>query len=68
MDFGAYIFEQTIKHAKTDVVKFPIAFPTLLCNIILDQYPSIKTPNISCLMRIMFQSLLGHLEVLLLQV
>ena len=26
MDFRAYIFEQTVKHAKTDVVKFPIAF------------------------------------------
>ena len=31
MDFVAYIFEQTVKHAKTDVVKFPITFPTL-CN------------------------------------
>jgi len=26
MDFCAYIFEQTIKHAETDVNKFPIAF------------------------------------------
>ena len=26
MDFCAYIFEQTVKHAETDVVKFPIAF------------------------------------------
>jgi len=42
MDFGAYIFEQTMKHAKIDAVKFPIAFPTLLCSIILDQHPNIK--------------------------
>jgi len=46
MDFDAYIFEQTIKHAKIDVVKFPIAFSTLLSNIILDQHPSIKTSNV----------------------
>jgi len=29
MNFCAYIFEQTVKHTETDVVKFPIAF--LLC-------------------------------------
>jgi len=45
MDFGAYIFEQTVKHAKTDTVKFPIAFHTVLCSIILDQHPSIKIAN-----------------------
>jgi len=43
MDFGVYIFEQTVKHAKIDAVKFPIAFPSLLCSIILDQHPNIKT-------------------------
>jgi len=43
MDFTTYIFEQTVKHAKTDVVKFPIPFPTLMCSIILNQHPSIKT-------------------------
>jgi len=31
-----------VKHAKTDV-KSPIAFPTLLCSIILDQHPNTKT-------------------------
>ena len=45
VDFGAYIFEQTMKHAKTDVIKFRIAFATLLCSIILDQHPNIKTAN-----------------------
>jgi len=43
IDFGTYIFEQTVKHAKTDAVKFHIAFSTLLCSIILDQHPIIKT-------------------------
>jgi len=45
MDFGAYIFEQTVKHAKTDAAKIPIASLTLLCNIILEQHPNIKTAN-----------------------
>ncbi|KAK2423048.1 hypothetical protein QL285_033530 [Trifolium repens] len=41
-DFGTYIFDQTIKHAKTTAVKLPTAFPTLLCDIILAQQPGIK--------------------------
>jgi hypothetical protein len=41
MDFGKYIFDQTVRHAKTDAVRFPIAFPSLLCSIILDQYPGL---------------------------
>ena len=43
MDYGRYIFDQTVKHAKTDVIKLPIAFPTLLCNIMLDQHPGLIT-------------------------
>jgi hypothetical protein len=43
MDFGTYIFEQTVKHAKTDVVRCPIVFPTLLCGIMLEQHPSLIT-------------------------
>jgi len=42
MDFGNYIFEQTVKHAKMDAVNIPIAFPTLSCSIILDQHLIIK--------------------------
>ncbi|MCI25855.1 envelope-like protein, partial [Trifolium medium] len=38
-DFGSYIFDQTIQHAKSLAVKMPIAFPTLLCSIILNQHP-----------------------------
>jgi len=45
MDFGAYIFEQTMRHAKTDAIRFSIVFPTLLCSIILDQHPNIKTSS-----------------------
>jgi hypothetical protein len=43
MNIGQYIFDQTVKHAKTDVVKCPIAFPTLLCGIMLEQHPRLIT-------------------------
>ena len=45
MDFSTYIFAQTMKHTKTDAIRFSIAFPTLLCGIILDQHPNIKTAS-----------------------
>jgi hypothetical protein len=45
MDFGRYIFDQTVRHAKTDAVRFPIAFPSLLCSIILDQHPGLVTTS-----------------------
>ncbi|XP_058726249.1 uncharacterized protein LOC131597575 [Vicia villosa] len=35
-DYGAYIFDQTIKHAGSFSIKGPIAFPSLLSGIILD--------------------------------
>jgi hypothetical protein len=41
MNVGAYIFDQTMRHGKSEATKLPIAFPTLLCNIILQQQPSI---------------------------
>jgi hypothetical protein len=40
-DYGSYIFEQTMKHAESYAIKGPIAFPSLLCGIIIDQYPDI---------------------------
>jgi len=43
MDFGRYIFDQTVKHANTDVVRLPIAFPSLMCSIMLDQHPGLIT-------------------------
>ncbi|XP_050888660.1 uncharacterized protein LOC127093800 [Lathyrus oleraceus] len=40
-DFGNYVFEQTLKHAGTCVMKMAIAFTSLICGIILSQHPSI---------------------------
>ncbi|XP_058756892.1 uncharacterized protein LOC131630117 [Vicia villosa] len=40
-DYGAYIFDQTMKHAGSFSIKGPTAFPSLLSGIILDQYPNI---------------------------
>ncbi|XP_057443898.1 uncharacterized protein LOC130736061 [Lotus japonicus] len=40
-DFGSFVFEQTLKHADTCVVKLPISFPSLLTEIILQQHPQI---------------------------
>ncbi|XP_058765612.1 uncharacterized protein LOC131639128 [Vicia villosa] len=40
-NYGTYIFEQTLKHAGSFIIKGPIAFPSFLCGIILDQYPNI---------------------------
>ncbi|CAJ2657157.1 unnamed protein product [Trifolium pratense] len=41
-DYGSFIFDQTVKHIRSTAVKMPIAFPSLLSRIILDQYPDIK--------------------------
>ncbi|XP_058763423.1 uncharacterized protein LOC131636851 [Vicia villosa] len=40
-DYGAYIFYQTMKLAGSFSIKGPISFPSLLCGVILDQYPNI---------------------------
>src|ERR1043165_1162371 len=40
-DYGSYIFDQTLKHAESYAIKGPIAFPSLLCGIIIDQHPDI---------------------------
>ncbi|XP_058724890.1 uncharacterized protein LOC131596299 [Vicia villosa] len=40
-DYGAYIFDQTMKHVGSFSIKGPIAFPSLLSGVILDQYPNI---------------------------
>ncbi|XP_058784420.1 uncharacterized protein LOC131659224 [Vicia villosa] len=40
-DYGTYIFDQTMKHAGYFGIKGPIAFPSLLCGIILDRCPHI---------------------------
>ncbi|XP_058760262.1 uncharacterized protein LOC131633579 [Vicia villosa] len=40
-DYGTYIFDQTMRHAGTSATKLPISFPSLICGIILKQYPGI---------------------------
>ncbi|XP_058733380.1 uncharacterized protein LOC131604989 [Vicia villosa] len=42
-DYGTYIFKQTLKHAGSYSVKVPISFPSLICGIILKQFPNILT-------------------------
>jgi hypothetical protein len=37
MNFGAHIFEKTMRHGKSDATRLPIVFPTLLSEIIVDQ-------------------------------
>ncbi|XP_050890138.1 uncharacterized protein LOC127095501 [Lathyrus oleraceus] len=44
-DYGSYIFDQTLKHAGSFNVKGPIAFPSLICGIVLNQFPNILTEN-----------------------
>ncbi|XP_050877276.1 uncharacterized protein LOC127081028 [Lathyrus oleraceus] len=44
-DYGRYMFDQIIKHATTNAVKLPIAFPYMICGIILNQYPGILCSN-----------------------
>ncbi|XP_050890169.1 uncharacterized protein LOC127095535 [Lathyrus oleraceus] len=40
-----FMFEQIIKHASTNAVKLPIAFPSMICGIILKQHPGILSSN-----------------------
>ncbi|XP_058733072.1 uncharacterized protein LOC131604659 [Vicia villosa] len=40
-DYGTYIFDQTMRHVGTSATKLPIAFPSLICGIILKQHPGI---------------------------
>ncbi|XP_050897395.1 uncharacterized protein LOC127104245 [Lathyrus oleraceus] len=44
-NYGSYIFDQTLKHAGSFSVKGPIAFPSLICGIVLNQFPNILTEN-----------------------
>ncbi|XP_050898966.1 uncharacterized protein LOC127105802 [Lathyrus oleraceus] len=44
-DYGRYMFDQIIKHATTDAVKLPIAFPSMIYGIILNQHPGILCSN-----------------------
>ncbi|XP_050895490.1 uncharacterized protein LOC127102120 [Lathyrus oleraceus] len=44
-DYGRFMFDQIIKHATTNAVKLPIAFPFMICGIILNQHPGILCSN-----------------------
>ncbi|XP_050885287.1 uncharacterized protein LOC127088741 [Lathyrus oleraceus] len=44
-DYGTYIFYQTMKHAGSFSVNGPITFPSLICGIVLNQFPNILTEN-----------------------
>ncbi|WJX45421.1 hypothetical protein P8452_32303 [Trifolium repens] len=44
-NYGAYIFDETVQHAKSWVVRMPIAYPSLICGIILAQHPTILTAD-----------------------
>jgi hypothetical protein len=45
VDFGKHVFEQTMKHVETSAIKLPIAFPSLITELILNQHPSILLPE-----------------------
>jgi hypothetical protein len=44
-NYGAHIFEETVQHAKSWAVRMPIAYPSLICGIILAQHPTILTTD-----------------------
>ncbi|KAK2455975.1 hypothetical protein QL285_003384 [Trifolium repens] len=44
-NYGAHIFDETVQHAKSWAIRMPIAFPSLICSIILTQHPSILTAD-----------------------
>jgi hypothetical protein len=41
INFGEHIFNQIMKHVETFAIKLPIAFPTLITGMILNQHPYI---------------------------
>ncbi|XP_058753265.1 uncharacterized protein LOC131626472 [Vicia villosa] len=47
VDYGTYIFEQNLKHDDSYSVKGPIAFPSLICGIILNQFPNVLSDKYS---------------------
>ncbi|KAK2392994.1 hypothetical protein QL285_054978 [Trifolium repens] len=44
-NYGAHIFDETVQHAKSWAIRMPIAFPSLICSIIVAQHPSILTAD-----------------------
>ncbi|KAK2416467.1 hypothetical protein QL285_038861 [Trifolium repens] len=44
-NYGYHIFDETVQHAKSWAVRMPIAYPSLICGIILAQHPTILTAD-----------------------
>ncbi|XP_045810926.1 uncharacterized protein LOC123905365 [Trifolium pratense] len=44
-DCGTYIFNATILHGSSTAIKMPIAFPTMICDMILSQHLDICTKS-----------------------
>jgi hypothetical protein len=45
VDYGSLIFDQIVEHGKSWAIKLAVSFPTLICEIILDQHPNILVPE-----------------------
>ncbi|WJX33046.1 hypothetical protein P8452_21300 [Trifolium repens] len=45
VDYGSLIFDQIVEHGKSWAMKLIIAYPTIICGIILDQHPNILLPE-----------------------
>ncbi|KAK2445677.1 bromodomain-containing protein [Trifolium repens] len=45
IDYGSLIFDQIVEHGKSWAIKLAVSFPTLICEIILDQHPNILVPE-----------------------
>ncbi|KAK2391761.1 hypothetical protein QL285_065191 [Trifolium repens] len=44
-NYGAHIFDETVQHAKSWAVRMPVAYPSLICGIILAQHPTVLTAD-----------------------
>ncbi|KAK2386046.1 hypothetical protein QL285_059986 [Trifolium repens] len=44
-NYGAHIFDETVQHGKSWAVRMHIAYPSLICGIILAQHPTILTAD-----------------------
>ncbi|XP_050896553.1 uncharacterized protein LOC127103331 [Lathyrus oleraceus] len=48
-DFGSYVFYQSMKHTTYFAIKMPIAFPSLICGVVLSQHLSILiSSDVAC--------------------
>jgi hypothetical protein len=45
VDYGSLIFDQVVEHGKSWAIKLAVSFPSLICEIILDQHPNILLPE-----------------------